>query len=185
MLHNADSPLVAIEPPCSHRGTISICNTASLIPIDQSDALLDKPSIAVLPFDNMSSDPEHEYFADGIAEDIITALSKIPRMRVIALGAWLHGDLAHMDADAHAGQIRRLRMRLLKAQREHHTRARRLKGQEASIPRPIDDPAGALARQTCYMRPMPRNQIAHRQISALRLQRGRIGEIREDESQDL
>jgi adenylate cyclase len=44
----------------------------------------DKPSIAVLPFDNMSSDPEHEYFADGIAEDIITALSKISRMRVIA-----------------------------------------------------------------------------------------------------
>ncbi len=43
-----------------------------------------KPSIAVLPFDNMSSDPEHEYFADGIAEDIITALSKISRMRVIA-----------------------------------------------------------------------------------------------------
>ena len=44
----------------------------------------DKPSIAVLPFDNMSSDPEHEYFADGMAEDIITALSKISRMRVIA-----------------------------------------------------------------------------------------------------
>ena len=43
-----------------------------------------KPSVAVLPFDNMSSDPEHEYFADGIAEDIITALSKISRMRVIA-----------------------------------------------------------------------------------------------------
>ncbi len=44
----------------------------------------DKPSIAVLRFDNMSSEPEHEYFADGIAEDIITALSKISRMRVIA-----------------------------------------------------------------------------------------------------
>jgi adenylate cyclase len=43
-----------------------------------------QPSIAVLPFDNMSSDPEHEFFADGIAEDIITALSKISRMRVIA-----------------------------------------------------------------------------------------------------
>ncbi len=43
-----------------------------------------KPSIAVLPFDNMSSDPERQYFADGIAEDIITALSKISRMRVIA-----------------------------------------------------------------------------------------------------
>ena len=47
-------------------------------------ALTDEPSIAVLPFDNMSRDPEHEYFADGMAEDIITALSKISRMRVIA-----------------------------------------------------------------------------------------------------
>ncbi len=44
----------------------------------------DKPSIAVLPFDNMSNDPEQEYFVDGIAEDIITALSKISAMRVIA-----------------------------------------------------------------------------------------------------
>jgi len=44
----------------------------------------DKPSIAVLPFNNMTSDPEQEYFADGIAEDIITSLSKISRMRIIA-----------------------------------------------------------------------------------------------------
>jgi adenylate cyclase len=44
----------------------------------------DKPSIAVLPFDNMSGDPEQEFFVDGLAEDIITALSKIERMRVIA-----------------------------------------------------------------------------------------------------
>ena len=46
--------------------------------------LPDEASIAVLPFDNMSSDPEQEFFADGISEDIITALSKISRMRVIA-----------------------------------------------------------------------------------------------------
>ncbi len=39
--------------------------------------LPDKPSIAVLPFDNMSGDPEQEYFSDGISEDIITALSKV------------------------------------------------------------------------------------------------------------
>jgi adenylate cyclase len=41
-------------------------------------------SIAVLPFANMSGDPEQEYFADGISEDIITALSKLPQLFVIA-----------------------------------------------------------------------------------------------------
>ncbi|HEX6092091.1 MAG TPA: BTAD domain-containing putative transcriptional regulator [Dongiaceae bacterium] len=43
-----------------------------------------KPSIAVLPFDNLSGDPEQEYFADGMVEEIITALSRIPRLFVIA-----------------------------------------------------------------------------------------------------
>jgi adenylate cyclase len=46
--------------------------------------LPDKPSIAVLPFDNLSGDPEQEYFSDGITEDIITDLSKISGMFVIA-----------------------------------------------------------------------------------------------------
>jgi adenylate cyclase len=46
--------------------------------------LPDKPSIAVLPFQNMSSDPEQEFFADGIAEDVITALSRYPSLFVIA-----------------------------------------------------------------------------------------------------
>jgi adenylate cyclase len=43
-----------------------------------------KPSIAVLPFENMSGDPEQEYFADGIAEDIITGLSRFRSFQVIA-----------------------------------------------------------------------------------------------------
>jgi adenylate cyclase len=47
-------------------------------------ALPDKPSIAVLPFANMSGDPEQEYFADGIVEDIITALSRFNQLFVIA-----------------------------------------------------------------------------------------------------
>jgi len=46
--------------------------------------LPDRPSIAVLPFDNMSGDPEQEFFSDGITEEIITALSKIPDLFVIA-----------------------------------------------------------------------------------------------------
>ena len=47
-------------------------------------ALPDKPSIAVLPFQNMSGDPEQEYFADGVTEDIITELSRFSQLFVIA-----------------------------------------------------------------------------------------------------
>jgi len=47
-------------------------------------ALPDKPSIAVLPFQNMSGDPEQEYFADGMVEEIITALSRTKSLFVIA-----------------------------------------------------------------------------------------------------
>jgi adenylate cyclase len=56
--------------------------TASAPPT--APALPDKPSVAVLPFANMSSDPEQEFFADGVAEDIITALSRYPSLFVIA-----------------------------------------------------------------------------------------------------
>ena len=52
--------------------------------VKASSALPDKPSIAVLPFQNMSGDPEQEHFADGLAEDIITSLSKVPKLFVIA-----------------------------------------------------------------------------------------------------
>ncbi|WP_368911855.1 adenylate/guanylate cyclase domain-containing protein [Taklimakanibacter deserti] len=50
----------------------------------KSPSLPDKPSIAVLPFNNMSGDPDQEYFADGIVEEIITALSRFHGLFVIA-----------------------------------------------------------------------------------------------------
>jgi TolB-like protein/DNA-binding winged helix-turn-helix (wHTH) protein/Tfp pilus assembly protein PilF len=65
---------------------------ASLVPsLDQGDRkarlslpIPDKPSIAVLPFQNMTGDPEQEYFADGMVEDIITGLTRFRRLFVIA-----------------------------------------------------------------------------------------------------
>lgn len=53
-------------------------------PADARHYLLDKPSIAVLPFDNMSGDPSQDYFAHGVVEDIITALTRVPSLQVIA-----------------------------------------------------------------------------------------------------
>src|SRR5262249_39674288 len=47
-------------------------------------ALPDKPSIAVMPFQNIGGDPEQQYFVDGLVEDIITALSRIPAFFIIA-----------------------------------------------------------------------------------------------------
>jgi adenylate cyclase len=47
-------------------------------------AMPDKPSIAVLPFQNMSGDPEQEYFVDGLVEDVTTALSRFKQLFVIA-----------------------------------------------------------------------------------------------------
>jgi adenylate cyclase len=51
---------------------------------EPSPAVPDKPSIAVLPFTNLSGDPEQEYFIEGVVEEIITALSRIPSLFVIA-----------------------------------------------------------------------------------------------------
>jgi adenylate cyclase len=59
--------------------------TPEAVPVESPMlALPDKPSIAVLPFANMSGDPEQEYFADGMVEEIITALSRIRWLFVIA-----------------------------------------------------------------------------------------------------
>ncbi len=78
-----------IEPMRAWRMQLG-SDAGSLLPLDsfaapvQALALPDKPSIAVLAFQNMSGDVEQEYFADGISEDIITALSKSRWLFVIA-----------------------------------------------------------------------------------------------------
>jgi TolB-like protein/class 3 adenylate cyclase len=64
-------------PPLAGEGRVGAAEPAAL-------PLPDKPSIAVLPFQNMSGDPEQEYFTDGMVEEIITALSRIRWLFVIA-----------------------------------------------------------------------------------------------------
>jgi adenylate cyclase len=71
-----DWPVTA--PSAVVETVLSAPSTERLLPLP------DKPSIAVLPFQNMSGDPEQEYFADGIVEDIITALSRFKSLFVIA-----------------------------------------------------------------------------------------------------
>ena len=68
---------VANPPPLAGEGGVGAAEAPAL-------ALPDKPSIAVLPFQNMSGDPEQEYFVDGMVEEIITALSHIRWLFVIA-----------------------------------------------------------------------------------------------------
>jgi adenylate cyclase len=73
------------EPIRAYQVRLKSSETSEAAASDRPDLdLPDEPSIAVLPFTNMSGDPEQEYFSDGIAEDIITALSRIPRLFVVA-----------------------------------------------------------------------------------------------------
>jgi adenylate cyclase len=74
-----DGPLPSPPPPAGEGSALGARVGAGAPP-----PLPDKPSIAVLPFANLSGDPEQEYFADGMVEEIITALSRIRWLFVIA-----------------------------------------------------------------------------------------------------
>ena len=82
-LKNIAEPMRVWRVQLGRQGTVPAqqVSSASRAPVL---ALPDKPSIAVLPFQNMSGDPEQDYFADGIVEDIITALSRFKSLFVIA-----------------------------------------------------------------------------------------------------
>jgi len=72
------------KPSDAERASASVPTPSNRAQQAPALALPDKPSIAVLPFDNLSGDPEQDYFADGVAEDIITALSRMRWLFVIA-----------------------------------------------------------------------------------------------------
>jgi adenylate cyclase len=81
---NIEEPIRAYEVRAQGVETSSLLGEASSLGDGKPLALPDKPSIAVLPFENMSGDPEQEYFADGMVEEIITALSRFKWLFVIA-----------------------------------------------------------------------------------------------------
>jgi adenylate cyclase len=81
---NIEEPIRAYEVSAQGDAGSSASNAVSISNDPKSLPLPDKPSIAVLPFQNMSGDPEQEYFADGMVEDIITALSRFKSLFVIA-----------------------------------------------------------------------------------------------------
>jgi TolB-like protein/class 3 adenylate cyclase/Flp pilus assembly protein TadD len=111
--------------------------------------LPDKPSIAVLPFDNMSDDPKQEYFSDGITEDLITDLSKISGLFVIARNSTFtyKGKPVKVQQVAEdlgvryvlegsvrkAGEQVRINAQLVDATTGHHLWAERLDGQLGDI----------------------------------------------------
>ena len=76
-LKNIEAPIrvysISLDTPSTRRADVAATTTGE-----------EKPSIAVLPFTNMSGDPEQEYFSDGITEDIITDLSKVSGLSVVA-----------------------------------------------------------------------------------------------------
>jgi adenylate cyclase len=74
-----DDPTAGLSQP-----VLAAAPTQNHAPANNNGAARQTASVAVLPFDNMSGDPEQEYFSDGISEDIITDLSKIAGLLVIA-----------------------------------------------------------------------------------------------------
>jgi TolB-like protein/Flp pilus assembly protein TadD len=81
---DAPSAPAAIAEPQMSASQTAVSGAPKLVPDAAPLPLPDKPSIAVLPFQNMSTDPDQEYFADGLTEDIITGLSRQRWFFVIA-----------------------------------------------------------------------------------------------------
>lgn len=126
--------------------------------------LPDKPSIAVLPFVNMSGDPEQEYFSDGLTEDIITLLSRITRFLVIArtstftykgkpaevkrVATELGVNYVMQGSVRRAGDRLRVTAQLIDAETGHHVWAERYDRSMTEIFEMQDDIARSVAAST-------------------------------------
>ena len=86
ILKGFDQPVRAFSACLRSGSELPASEGRTSLKTEEQDGLQvpDQPSIAVLPFTNMSADPEQDFFADGMTEDIITALSKVSSMMVIA-----------------------------------------------------------------------------------------------------
>ena len=92
------------EPVAAYRVRPRTAPVADLVDASSVEfELPEEPSIAVLPFANISGDPEQEYFADGITEDIITALSRLPGLFVVAR----HSTFVYKDQAVDIKQVGR------------------------------------------------------------------------------
>jgi adenylate cyclase len=87
-LADTSQTLIATVPRRGYRFTAPVlrlgANAATAAPAAVVDASLDRPCVAVLPFANLSGDPQQDYFSDGITEDITTELSRFSELMVIA-----------------------------------------------------------------------------------------------------
>jgi TolB-like protein/DNA-binding winged helix-turn-helix (wHTH) protein/Tfp pilus assembly protein PilF len=115
----------------------------------------DRPVVAVLPFDNLSGDPQRDYFADGITEDLITDLSKLSGLKVVArnsvmpyrgssepasrIGSELGADFLVRGSVQRAGERLRINVRLVDPQDDRNRWAERYDRQLADIFRIQDD----------------------------------------------
>ena len=104
--------------------------------------LPDSPSIAALPFQNLSGDPEQEYFADGMVEDIITALSRIRWLFVIARNSSFTYkgravDVKQVGRELGVRYVLEGSVRKAGEPRAHHRPADRRDDRRASLGRPL------------------------------------------------
>ncbi len=129
--------------------------------VSRSLPLPDKPSIAVLPFDNMSGDPDQEYFSDGISEDLTTALSRFDSLFVIArnssfaykgevvdvkrVGRELGVRYILQGSVRRAGKRVRVNAQLIDAQADRHVWAERFDRQIEDVFKLQDDIVASIA----------------------------------------